>query len=169
MINSLSAHFSLSSLSCLRVSIFFLTLQLLLYHLLQSRYNPVVLILQAVAMEITVISQYQCCKHCRRQWKKGGWQEIQWGCGGQFKGVVSEPIFMGGFLLPLYYCGFSVCGVFFFCSFLPLFTFVNVFSIKSWCLTVACILIFCKGYYEVMLNTHFLILRIKLQCFLCSL
>lgn len=70
MINSLSAHFSLSSLRCLSVSIFFLTLQLLLYPLLQSSYNPVDLILQAVAMEIMVISQFQCCKHCGRQWKR---------------------------------------------------------------------------------------------------
>lgn len=70
MINSLSAHFSFSSLRCLSVSIFFLTLQLLLYPLLQSSYNPVDLILQAVAMEIMVISQFQCCKHCGRQWKR---------------------------------------------------------------------------------------------------
>lgn len=69
-INSLSAHFSLSSLRCLSVSIFFLTLQLLLSPLLQSSCNPVDLILQAVAMEIMVISQFQCCKHCRRQWKR---------------------------------------------------------------------------------------------------
>lgn len=64
------SHSSVSSLRCLSVSIFFLTLQLLLYPILQSSCNPLVLILQAVAMEIIVISQIQCCKHCRRQWKR---------------------------------------------------------------------------------------------------
>lgn len=29
-----------------------------------------VLILQAVAMEIMVISQFQCCRHCRKQWER---------------------------------------------------------------------------------------------------
>lgn len=68
--NSLSAHFFLSLLRCLSVSIFFLALQLLLHPLLQSSYNPVDLILQAVAMEIMVISLFQCYKHCGRQQKR---------------------------------------------------------------------------------------------------
>lgn len=125
-INSLSAHFSLSSLRCLSVSIFFLTLQLLLYPILQSSYNPVDLILQAVAMEIMVISQFQCCKHCRRQWKRWLARDILriWG---QFRGVVSESVLRGW----LYNCGVSVCVFSSFISFSFFFFFVKVFLLEA--------------------------------------
>lgn len=118
MINYLSAHFSLSSLWCLSISIFFLIFQLLLYPLLQSSYNPVALILQAVAMEIMVISRFKCCKHCRRQCKR--WLARDTARGGTVQKSGFWTCFLGGF------CPFSI--VYFrcahvFCSFQPFFFF----------------------------------------------
>lgn len=159
MINYLSAHFSLSSLWCLSISILFLVLQLLLYPLLQSSYNLVVLILQAVAMEIMVISRFKCCKHCRGQCKRwlardtvrGGDSSEEWFLNLFFRGV-----------LPILYCVFSVCTCILFFSAFLFFFFNVIFLLKV------------AQQFHVFL--HFLqrllqniVLKIKIPCFLCSL
>lgn len=147
MVNYLSAHFSISSLWCLSVSIFFLILQLLLYPLLQSSYNPVVLILQAVAMEIMVISRFKCCKHCRRQCKR--WLAR---VTARMWGDSSEELFLNLFfrgVLPLLYCVFSVCTCILFFSAFVFFCNV-IFLLKVDAYQFHVFLRFCEGYYKIM-------------------